>query len=189
VCSRSDGLRSEGEVEVISSEEEREDVEDKAATSQSTGREKEVAFILVTALSLHGFFEGLSIGTAGSDGVLWKTFAAIAAHKLFEAFSLGIRLEMWRELGNNAIKHFFIVLFCSVTLVGGLVGIALQSVLDDGSASVIEGVALSLAAGSFLYVSLVEVLPEALKRDFVAQKFAAVLVGVAIFAILVAILP
>jgi zinc transporter ZupT len=60
-------------------------------------------FLLLIALSLHGFFEGIALGIQGElDGVLFLA-AAILAHKWAEAFTL-VRL-----INIEIIRNFFLI--------------------------------------------------------------------------------
>jgi len=100
--------------------------------------------LLLLALTFHSVLEGLSLGAAQDQDVL-DIFFPILAHKGMAAFTLGIN---WNGLrGYCAALCFFAIL----TPLGILIG----QTAEGSTASVL----LSISAGTFLYIGLVETMP------------------------------
>eukprot|EP00762_Andalucia_godoyi_P004860 ANDGO_07310.mRNA.1 Protein zntD len=118
------------------------------------------ALTLLFGLSFHSFLEGLGLGTESSSHEIIMLFAAVIAHKGFAAYSLGVRLTrlQWPAIWLVAAAVAF-SLACPV-------GIAVGSLATGGghSSSVANGILLSCAGGSFIFVSFLEMLPEVALR-------------------------
>jgi len=128
-------------------------------------------YILLIALSFHGFFEGMALGL--QSGVLDTSFLffAILSHKWAEAFTLG--LSFYKSGTNKSTFIRMIILFSCFTPVGILLGIVLS-----GDSFIIQGVFLALSTGTFIYVACSEVIVEefAITR-YKHSKFFAYMVG------------
>lgn len=137
-------------------------------------------FILLIALSLHGFFEGVALGISGElQGVLFLV-GAICAHKWAESLTLGISFIK----ANTPAKTF--VLMCFIfSLFGPLgvfLGLCLSSLINS---PVVTGIFLGISSGTFLYVACSEVIVE----EFAASKYKYQKFGLYLFgAILCAVL-
>ena len=140
-----------------------------------------VAYILFAALSFHSFMAGLALGV--SDDAFNALLLAILAHKGFAAFALGtefVRMETGsnksdeekdveegeEEFGDGEQQKWcltptgttvriasFMGTFCLVTPIGVMIG---TFALQDAGGLVIA-VLTAVAAGTFLYVGIVEV--------------------------------
>mmetsp|Transcript_53466 Transcript_53466/g.124531 ORF Transcript_53466/g.124531 Transcript_53466/m.124531 type:complete len:293 (+) Transcript_53466:53-931(+) len=105
--------------------------------------------VLLVALTLHSLMEGLCYG-ASEGSAAFEIFLAILIHKGMAAFALGVAwirsLPGWRSY----LAATF--LFALMTPIGILIG---QSVEGSLAGSVLT----ALAAGTFLYVGLIETAP------------------------------
>ncbi|XP_059177412.1 zinc transporter ZIP1-like [Physella acuta] len=116
------------------------------------------AFLLLVALSFHTIFDGLAVGLQKNESEVWQVFAAISIHKSIIAFCLG--LEMFKSQQHRPCRAFLWLCFFSLMSPIGIgLGIALTSggVNDEArllSSSILQG----LAAGTFLYVTFLEIL-------------------------------
>lgn len=135
-----------------------------------------VAYILLVALSFHSFVAGIALGV--EENAFNTLLIAILAHKGFAAFALGAEFvraeapEKKSEDGNDQVGAdeveekccsaqtcptiriaMFMLTFCLVTPVGVIFG---WLVLADAEGLVIALVTAT-AAGTFLYVGVVEV--------------------------------
>ncbi len=121
------------------------------------------AVLLVCALSLHALFEGLSMGMLSSMEVMWQLFVGLCIHKSLVGFSLGLRLV------QSPLRVYVVVLCCaafaSMTLVGGFSGLFIMDAVGaHSSALMVSGCMQAVACGTFLYITLFEILPHELNQ-------------------------
>ena len=139
------------------------------------------AMVLLLALSFHSFLEGLGMGSAESHDDTLSLLLLIALHKGLAAFALGMSF-----LGAGLGRRATVVLggtFALATPIGVAFGVLLRSSAENSTPS---AVCVAAAAGSFVYVALVEVLPRELAHRAARRRtlLAALLSGFAIFAAL-----
>ena len=120
--------------------------------------------ILTIALSIHSILEGFGIGASGNTSAIKSAFIAISVHKGFTAFSLAQGLMSsgcWED--HSKRKYFYISIgtFIFVSLFGISIGWGISSTGEDNFlAAVLNGI----TSGSFVYVTVVEVLPHEAKK-------------------------
>ena len=139
------------------------------------------AMVLLLALSFHSFLEGLGMGSAESHDDTLSLLLLIALHKGLAAFALGMSF-----FGAGLGRRATVVLggtFALATPIGVAFGVLLRSSAENSTPS---AVCVAAAAGSFVYVALVEVLPRELAHRAARRRtlLAALLTGFAIFAAL-----
>ena len=118
-------------------------------------RHKAVGYAAFVGLSVHALTTGLAFAaTAQQESLAMPVFLSIVAHKGFESFSL-TSVFLLAEFKRRRIVAL-IVMFALVTPLGILVGRALTAQLGPHGIAVLT----ALAAGTFLYVCLCELLPE-----------------------------
>ncbi len=111
--------------------------------------------IMFIAISLHNLPEGMAIGTMGgvSLGAALKLAILICIHDIPEGIAITTPLVGG---GVSKGKSFFLsILAGAVTIVGGIIGIALGGINDS-----ITAFSLAFAGGAMLYVTLLEIIPE-----------------------------
>ncbi|GBN60405.1 Zinc transporter ZIP1 [Araneus ventricosus] len=144
--------------------------------------------LLAFALSLHSIFEGLAIGlqtTAQSD---FRILIAVLIHKCIIAFTLGISLT------NSSLQKSHVITvnlcFSLASPVGIILGILVIDLVQGLPMVITSGILQGLAAGTFLYITLIEILPEELKsgRDRMV-KVACIVLGYSVVSILLTFLP
>ncbi|CAN0087092.1 unnamed protein product, partial [Phaeothamnion confervicola] len=117
---------------------------------------------MLAALCFHSVMEGLGVGAAQAR--TWGLLTAIAAHKGLAAYALGSALMELGSSGNGTLGG--VLLFSSMTPLGIGIGQLLGGVgsgSGNGEADgAIANACVALASGTFLYVSLMEVLPREL---------------------------
>jgi len=141
-------------------------------------RHRAVGYAALAGLIIHAFTAGVSLAAAGMEhAVGGALFVAICAHKGFEGFSLATVFLLAQQKRSRIIG--MLVAFSLVTPAGMLLG---HSVADHLSERGI-GIAAALAAGTFLYVSLCELLPEVFhRREAVASRSLLMVVGIVLMA-------
>jgi zinc transporter ZupT len=138
---------------------------------RAAGKSPMQAYVFVLALSMHSLLEGLGMAGKNSSPDLTRFLVGLFAHKWIEAFALGVTVM---SAGLSTLGSFGLIFFYTVlTPVGIVIGMAadyfvLQSQNNASSASLINvtGSASSLpyvfnglAAGSFMFVACIEMIP------------------------------
>lgn len=132
------------------------------------------AWVFLLAISVHSFLEGLGMGAEDNEDAFLSVLFAVLAHKCLEAFALG--LSIFYAKFKLTVTCLMIFGYSLATPLGVLAGIAASSL--SGSQNLLAGILVSLASGSFLYISLVEILPTELhKPQKMGWKLTAMLVG------------
>lgn len=135
------------------------------------------AMVFMFALSIHSFLEGAGLGVQDEMGGVVATIIAIFAHKALEAFALGSSIEnahfsKWKSIA-------LVVFFGAMTPAG--IGLGLG--LANTSTAEPSAILLSLASGSFFYISLMELIPTELSQPRgKVSKMALIMVGYAVMA-------
>lgn len=117
-----------------------------------------VPYIIAAVLSVHSFIAGIALGIQPKMGDAVVIFIALAAHKWTEAFAFGVSFVTQKIPFKRWIG--VLVLYSIMVGVGQVIGILLHSVLRGTAVWVVEGTAVGLAAGTFLYVSIVDIVEE-----------------------------
>jgi zinc transporter ZupT len=135
-----------------------------------------VGHAVLLGLSVHSFTAGLGLGVMEERGLLvGALLIAMVAHKLFDAFSLASVLQLARI--PRRVLCLYLFLFALITPAGMILGGMATSHLGKIGLSVVT----SLAAGTFLFVSVGELLPEVFHhREDVLVKVGLLVAGVAI---------
>lgn len=139
------------------------------------GGHRVVGFATFVGLSLHTLGGALAIGLGNADTEFNRALiAATLIHKSAEAFSL-VTVLLLAELPRRTIFGLLIA-YAAVTPVGVAIGRAMTTALPADAFGVADG----LAAGTFLYVAVAELLPEVFHgRADRGLKVVLILVGIA----------
>lgn len=119
-------------------------------------------FVLLLSLSLHSIFEGIAIGLQSAQTEVLQIAIAILIHKSIIAVSLSLLLMQ----SNVKIKWFVlsIVMFALMSPIGISIGIGVMQTQASGS-SLVQAVLEGLAAGTFVYITFLEILPHELNSN------------------------
>uniref|UniRef100_T1J422 Zinc transporter ZIP3 n=1 Tax=Strigamia maritima TaxID=126957 RepID=T1J422_STRMM len=113
-------------------------------------------FVLVLALSIHAVFEGLALGLIKETSRALRMFIAMILHESMCAFVLGVNLARNR-LTLCAILVY--IVFFSLTVPAGIgLGLVLGE-LQGVEAVVVAAVLQAMAAGIFVHVTFMEIIP------------------------------
>lgn len=131
---------------------------------QGTEAKKQTLYpiILTLVLSVHSLIAGASLGLEGTLASASAIFFAIIAHKGAAAFSLGVSLK--KSAYSKARYIRTIAIFASMTSIGVLLGTAFSTILSGETSMVFEMIFDSLAAGTFLYIAIVEIMAEVFEK-------------------------
>lgn len=136
-------------------------------------RHRTVGFAALVGLSIHALTAGISLAAAGGTQLGSVLLFAICAHKGFESFSLATVFQL-AEMKRKTIA-WLMVMFSLVTPAGYAIGSAALDALGEQG----MGIAAALAAGTFLYVCLCELLPEVFhRREDLGLKTLLLLIGI-----------
>lgn len=176
------------------------------------GREEEertrppfYAFVLLVVLSVHSIIAGMALGLQPEAAAALIVMFGILFHKGSAAFALIVTAH---SAGNRKLWQT-LWLFSVMTPLGIVLGTVAGEVLEGRASLVFEGSFNALAAGTFVYVAVMDVLDAELsrERDRIAHyvrssligdddvpmperdrdrwlKFALVLIGIAVMAII-----
>ncbi|XP_074931590.1 zinc transporter ZIP1 [Phalacrocorax aristotelis] len=117
------------------------------------------AGLLVLALALHSVLEGLALGLQEAEGAVLRVCLALLLHKCAVAFSLALKLLRGR-LRAPAVAAC-LVLFAMMSPLGVGLGTAVAAGAGPRQ-RLCRGVLEGLAAGTFLYITFLEILPQEL---------------------------
>lgn len=141
------------------------------------------ACVLVFSLALHSVFEGLAVGLQRDRARALELCLALLLHKGVLAVSLSLRLLQSR-LRVQVVAGCGLLFSCMTPLGIGLGAALAQSAgpLHQLAQSVLEG----MAAGTFLYITFLEILPQELATP--EQRILKVILLLAGFALLTGLL-
>ncbi len=138
--------------------------------------------ILTLILSVHSIIAGIALGTERSLTHSAIILFAILAHKGSASFALTINLMKEGTASKIVLK--IITFFCFMTPIGIVLGILIDKAMTGTAQQIVTATFDSLAAGTFLYVSILGIAQE----EFSDQKdkfwkFILMCVGIAVMAI------
>jgi len=117
--------------------------------------EKSNSWILPFLLSIHSLIEGAALGFEDTVADTTNVLIAIVGHKLFAAFALGVNLAKSNVSSDKLIKT--VIIFSIMTPLGILLGLmAMWNSTHNFTAEVVK----AISAGTFIYISMVEVILE-----------------------------
>eukprot|EP01114_Cavostelium_apophysatum_P018658 TRINITY_DN582_c0_g1_i1.p1 TRINITY_DN582_c0_g1~~TRINITY_DN582_c0_g1_i1.p1 ORF type:complete len:395 (+),score=103.71 TRINITY_DN582_c0_g1_i1:113-1297(+) len=157
---------------------------DDADENKQQKREKVLrAWVFFVALSLHSIFDGLSIGAEAHIDGFYGLLVAVLAHKLLDGFALGVPV-FFAKLPLK--QTLFALIFCAaMTPLGIGIGMAAVEATEGKSSLLASAIVLSMSTGTFLYMSLVEMIPSGLESyGWAKTKLFAGLLGFGIMALI-----
>lgn len=129
------------------------------AASTSTFR----SILLLAALSLHSVFEGLAVGLQKHLSDLLEIFVGIIIHKTLISFSLGMALAKGQMSYWASLRSILVFAFASP--LGICIGLIITEIGNGSTSSIVEGVLQGLACGTFIYITLFEILQHELSSN------------------------
>ncbi|KAG7482319.1 zinc transporter ZIP1-like [Solea senegalensis] len=117
------------------------------------------SFMLFLSLSLHSVFEGLAIGLQNTDSKVLEICIAILVHKSIIVFSLSVKLV------QSAVRPLWVAAYIGVFAMMSPLGIGIGIGVMEAqlvAGALIQSVLEGLAAGTFIYITFLEILPHEL---------------------------
>ncbi|DAZ97097.1 TPA: hypothetical protein N0F65_010420 [Lagenidium giganteum] len=115
-------------------------------------------YLLAALFSVHSLIAGFALGiNPALDKTALATTFAIFSHKFIEAMSVGANFARAKNEIEQSRSIAVPVLYSIMTPLGIFLGMVLSSTLQGTQAQVVEAIALSIAAGSFVYLAFHEV--------------------------------
>lgn len=145
------------------------------------------SLILILALSLHHFFEGISVGLQRSVSGVFTLLIALLCHETIISFSLGLQFV---KSSYSRRLHYITAFVCSIIEpIGVAVGMTMSEVGEPSTAmGVVDGVLQSFATGTFIYVTFFEILQTEIDpRDTSIGKVTSALAGFMVMSLLIMI--
>jgi len=128
----------------------------------TSGKRPVYPFLLLFVLSIHSIIAGTSLGLEATLISATAIFIAIIAHKGAAAFALGVSLK---KSGISTKRHIVtICFFAAMTPLGVLLGTIFSRILSSNANAGFEAVFDSLAAGTFLYIAIANIIGEVFKQ-------------------------
>eukprot|EP01013_Petalomonas_cantuscygni_P043436 TRINITY_DN8198_c0_g1_i1.p1 TRINITY_DN8198_c0_g1~~TRINITY_DN8198_c0_g1_i1.p1 ORF type:complete len:590 (-),score=87.34 TRINITY_DN8198_c0_g1_i1:276-2045(-) len=137
------------------------------------------SILLLIALSFHSVMEGLALGFQQDEDALWSLLAAVLSHKGLAAFALGTSTVMSMPVAAHRTRRdiwrvvFTVIGWAAESPVATILSMFLFRDVD----AAVSGAVQAVAAGTFLYVGILEVLAKELVGPDRAAKVAALLLG------------
>jgi zinc transporter 1/2/3 len=118
------------------------------------------AWVFIAALSLHSVFDGLSIGSEKSVRGFTSMVIAVLAHKAFDGIAAGAAVY---PAQLSMLHSIMLLAMCALaTPLGILIAYLATSQSSSQSAELAAAIIIGLSAGSFLFISITELLPAAI---------------------------
>ncbi|XP_046505229.1 zinc transporter ZIP2 isoform X2 [Equus quagga] len=115
------------------------------------------ALVLLLSLSFHSVFEGLAVGLQPTVAATVQLCLAVLAHKGLVVFGVGLRLV---RIGTGSRWAVFSILSLGLMSPLGLaLGLAVAQGDSEAGRGLAQAVLEGVAAGTFLYVTFLEILP------------------------------
>lgn len=151
---------------------------DQSLSSSESGSGGVRGFTLFIVLSLHSLLAGAALGLEPHPMQAIAILLAILAHKGSASFALGLQTNesgYWRRM----------TMFSLMTPLGVIGGTMLLSVLQNQNELYFEAAFDAVAAGTFIYVAVAEILPKEMSKSQQPHKLGvSALAGLALMAML-----
>ncbi|KAH7476399.1 hypothetical protein KRP22_000239 [Phytophthora ramorum] len=130
-----------------------------------------LALVVFIALSFHSVMEGMGMGA--SSTAAWDILVAILAHKSLAAFALALEFVHHNVSQKQLLSS--VAIFSLMTPTGILFG---RLLVDTNHATPAAGVCAAFAGGTFLFVAIMEIIPQELQDPrYQIEKCSALLAG------------
>ncbi|KAK4759131.1 hypothetical protein SAY87_020432 [Trapa incisa] len=145
--------------------------------------------LLILALCFHSVFEGIAVGVSDTKADAWRNLWTISLHKIFAAVAMGIALLRMLPKRPLLLTAAYSLAFAISSPVGIGIGIAIDATTQGPVADWMFAISMGIACGVFVFVAINHLMAKGFKPlercrfDTPFYKFAAVLLGVAVIAV------
>lgn len=120
---------------------------------------------LTVVLSVHTLIAGIAMGVCTDPDCIWPIYIGVAAHLWVVALALGITLHKSKITWKI---HILVALVWSSMLpLGVILGTIVSLFLSSTALLAIQGFFVALAAGTFIYVAVVDII----LQEFTDQSY------------------
>jgi zinc transporter 1/2/3 len=155
---------------------------DKGVTLPRSSSGSVYPYLLALVLSVHSIITGVALGLESSLIGATAILIAVLAHKSTAAMALGISFN--REHIDTQFSRNLLWMFYTTTPIGILLGTWWSVFLEGRTAILTEALFDALAAGTFLYIAVVDILVEELKGSHLRRLFLPTLLGFTVMAVI-----
>ncbi len=138
-------------------------------------------YLLALILSIHSIITGIALGLEQHIIAAAAILIAILAHKTTAAMALGISLN--RENISKQRSRNLMWMFYVTTPIGIVFGTWWSGLLQGPSGIIAEAIFDALAAGTFFYIAVVDILVEEFKGPRLGWLFLSAILGFSIMAV------
>lgn len=133
--------------------------------------------VLLVILSIHSVIAGIALGLEAEVATSLLVMIAILFHKGSAAFALAVSVFA-SGAGTRRVRRT-LAIFVTMTPLGIAIGTGASSLFDGQMATLIEGSFNALAAGTFVYVAILDVISAEMSRidDRVAHFIRSAMTG------------
>ncbi len=126
------------------------------------GSEKHASYVLIFILSIHSIIVGIALGTEILINQSIIIAIAVLTHKGSAAFALGVSMIKSKIETTKITK--LIAMFSIMTPFGIFIGVLLSHILEGKAVEFSIAVFDALAAGTFLYIAIMDIFNEEFKE-------------------------
>ena len=146
------------------------------SAAQYAGGSPIYPYVLWVTLSVHSIITGVALGLEDHFVIASAILIAVLAHKTMASMALAISFRR-ANIDAARSRNLLLLFYCSTPL-GLVVGSGGSSLVAGASENVVEGFFDALAAGTFLYIAVVNILSKELSSGSHRMSlFAAALTG------------
>ncbi|MEA3492063.1 MAG: ZIP family metal transporter [Campylobacterota bacterium] len=147
------------------------------------GKQKNASYILIFILSIHSIIVGVALGTEETIKQSIIIAIAVLAHKGSAAFALGVSM-LKSEIESAKIMNL-ITMFSLMTPLGIVIGLVISNALSGKSTQFSIALFDALAAGTFLYIAIMDIFNEEFEeKSYTYLKLLFAVLGLLLMALL-----
>ena len=132
-------------------------------------------FYLLTAVYVHGLVEGIVLGLTSNFGEFWSLLLAIVLHKTIIMLSLSLNLKKQKQSMTKELAIIFVISSSTPMGIAGGIFYMYQKKSLTTTFMLTKVLLQAAAAGSFMHLTVFEILLNELKNSNLLQLFSLIL--------------